>query len=924
MAEQRKKKTKAPRQEWKPHWTLALLYRLWLAVFSVFKVALGAVATVLVILVVCGVVFAGILGDYLQEDIIPNAIVDEEAYDWNLNSYLYYFDANGDIQKLQDVHADDNRKWANYEDIPEHLIHATVAIEDKRFYEHQGVDWVTTVKACAGMFFGTSDAGGSTITQQLIKNLTGENSVTVQRKVQEIFKAAQFEKNYDKEVILEMYLNRIYLGQRCSGVRTAAAKYFGKELEQLNLAECASLISITNNPSIYDPYGRSFKFRDHGVISGYERNKIRKEATLGQMLKQGWISQAEYDEAMAYEIVLKDGIDFEDSMAQCEKGNCGYKGLVNTFTMKSNTYYCPQCGSATTIKENASQTVYSWYVDTVLEDVAKVLAERDGVAWGSQEVRETYMDMISRGGYHIYTCYDAKVQAQVDKIYTDLSQIPKTRGSQQLESGIVIIDNKTGDIVAMAGGVGEKTVHDAFNCATDAKRQSGSSIKPLTVYAPAFEMGVVSPATVISDLPFTYFNKTAWPQNVNKTYGFSQTVFTGITQSVNTVAVNTLDLIGCSYSFSFARDKFGLSTLVESQTAYNGKIETDIDYSPLATGGLTNGVTVRDMTAAFATFANKGVYREARTYTRVYDSEGNLVIDNTQDSRAILSEKAVNYTNYCLFYAVTNGTGTAANFRGMDIYGKSGSTTSNKDRWFCGYTKYYTAAIWCGYKIPEEIILTGASTNPSTVLFKKVMQPLHSGLKNVSLVNESKMKAVTVCLDSGGIATDACGLDVRIEEGFTRLATVEAYREDFPRKTCSRHVLVSYCTEGGAVANEYCTLFAEAEQTKLEEKALVKMTQAQIDELVKAAKLKPKEKFLADNYIYFVDKEGNDANFKGINKNANKGVEAPYIVCTKHTKESWEKYQSSLQPTEPPAPEGGESGNPGQDPVIPWWPFSEN
>lgn len=909
MAENKKKK--APRQEWKPHWILSLLYKLWLAAFSVFKIALGAVGTVLVILCVCGVVFAGILGDYLQEDIIPNAIVDEEAYSWNLNSYLYYFDSDGNIQKLQDVHADDSREWADYEDIPKNLIHATVAIEDKRFYEHQGVDWITTIKACVGMFFGTSDAGGSTITQQLIKNMTGDNSVTVQRKVQEIFKAAQFEKNYNKEVILEMYLNRIYMGQRCSGVRTAAAKYFGKELEELNLAECASLISITNNPSIYDPYGRSFRFRDYGVIDGYQRNKIRKEVTLGQMLEQGWITQEEYDEAMAYEIVLKNGIDFEDSMAECEVRECGYRGLVKTFKKEGETYYCPQCGTATSISRNASQTVYSWYVDTVLEDVAKILAERDGVQWGSKEVRDTYMGVIGRSGYHIYTCFDADVQAKVDQIYTNLEEIPSTRGSQQLQSGIVIINNETGDIVAMSGGVGEKTVHDGFNCATDAKRQSGSSIKPLTVYAPAFEVGAISPATVISDLPFTYYGNTPWPKNVNKKYSFSTTVYHGVEQSINAVAVNTLNLIGSTYSFGFARDKFGLSTLIESRTASNGKIESDVDFSPLAMGAQTVGVTVRDMTAAYATFANEGVYREARTFTRVYDQNGNLVIDNTQDQRTILGQKAVNYMNYCLFNAVTSGTGTAANFRGMDIYGKTGSTTSNKDRWFCGYTNYYTAAVWCGYLTPEEIILSGSSKNPAAVLFRKVMQPLHEGLKNVSLVNSGKLRTVTVCLDSGMIATDACTQDVRTGGGFTRTAQVKAYREDFPKQTCTRHVQVEYCTAGGGVANEYCKLFAEAGQIELEEKSLVKMTQAQIDEIVKAAKVEPQSKFIADNYIYLINADGSDANFKGIRKNANKDVNAPYIVCTEHTQASWEAYQAAQQPTQPE----------GEDTVIPWWPF---
>ena len=247
------KKNKTIRQEWRPNWLVRIMQFLWGVAMSVIKIAMGGVATVVFIGIICCFVLIGAAGDYLQEDVIPEISFDLDNYNLDQTSFIYFVDSNGNIRDQQKIYTDTDRQWASYEDIPEDLIHAAVAIEDKRFYEHQGVDWITTVKACVKMFFGDASAGGSTITQQLIKNLTKEDSVTVQRKVQEIFRAQIFESGYDKDVIMEWYLNTIFLGKGCYGVKSAARQYFGKELENLTTAECASLISITNNPSWFDP-----------------------------------------------------------------------------------------------------------------------------------------------------------------------------------------------------------------------------------------------------------------------------------------------------------------------------------------------------------------------------------------------------------------------------------------------------------------------------------------------------------------------------------------------------------------------------------------------------------------------------------------------------------------------------------------------
>ncbi len=915
------KKKKVPRQSWRPHWLPNAVYKVWMAAFAVLKIAAGALATVLLICVVCGFVFAGVLGDYLQEDILPDSEMVKENYDLDETSYVHYVDADGNIQELQEIYASTDREWATFDQIPEDLIHAAIAIEDKRFYEHQGVDWITTVKACAGMFFGSGDAGGSTITQQLVKNITQDNSVTVRRKVVEIFKAMDFERRYDKDVIMEWYLNLIYFGDRKNGVKSAAAHYFGKELQNLTTAECASLISITNNPSIFSPYSSTFKYKGE-EMSGQERNRIRQVNTLWEMRNQGYLTEDEYQAALAQEMVFKSGIAIEDRLSYCDTKGCGFYGTLSTLTHEDDTYYCPECGEKMHVNDSASQEVYSWFVDTTLEDVAAVLAERDGQVWEElgKQTKQLYLQMIQRGGFHIYTTLDLDVQNQVDKIYTDLTQIPETKGAQQLQSGIIVIDNRTGDIVAMAGGVGEKKVFDAFNMATDANRQVGSSIKPLSVYAPAFELGAITPASVISDLPLRYSKDengktTAFPRNAEKYYSYSKTVLSGLVDSVNAVAVNTLDMIGTRYSFEFAKEQFRITGLTEG----DGTV-TDVDYSPLALGGLTYGATVRDMASAYATFANRGVYREGRTYTKVYDSQGNLIIDNTQESETILTQKTVDYMNYCLDQAIDYGTGTMADIEGIDVCGKTGTTNSRKDRYFCGYTGYYTAAVWCGFEIPAEIQLVGNTKHPAARLWQKVMEPLHDGKENIKLFDREKMVAITVCLDSGKLASDACTHDIR---GNIRTETVLVYPEDVPEDYCDKHISLDYCTEGNAIANEYCQKFAEVGMLKLSERSLVKMTQSQINELEKAEEFGLQSKYLRDDYIYQVDGSGNPTAFHGIHGDINTGSSDPCITCKVHTKEKWEQFKAENPWVDgtytPPVTDPAEDGNGQND--DPWWNF---
>lgn len=865
-------------QNWeKPQWMKVLL-KVWSVIFTVIKVGLGATVTVGLIGAVCCFVLVGVLADYLEKDILPTASLVLEDYVMDSPSHVYSVNSDGKIEKLQELYATTDWQKAEYEDIPEALIHSAVAIEDKRFYEHQGVDWVTTIKAFGNMFFGNETVGGSSITQQLIKNRTQKDSVTVQRKVLEFFQAALVEKNYGKDFIIEEYLNCIYLGQGCRGVRSAAAAYFGKELQSLSIAECACLISITNNPSLFDPYSEEVFMFEGELMNGRQRNRHRQMLVLGELLNQGYITREEYDEAVAEELVLKSGIADEDRWVRCPNEECGYQQTRKHFKTDGDNVHCPECNALIQLRTDASQEVYSYFVDALLEEVARDMAERDGITTWNKSVWEDYLDRISRGGYHIYATIDTEVQAAVDKIYQNLENIPKTKSAQQLQSAIVVVDNRTGDIVAMAGGVGTDKVHFGLNRATQSDLQSGSSIKPLSIYAPGFEQGTLTPATVIKDLPVTYDeNGSPYPKNDDKKYSYSRSIYSGICDSVNAVAGNTLQKAGINYCYDFAKNTFGLSTLNDTE---------DKQLAALALGAQYGGVRVNEMASAFATFANDGVYRTGRLYSVVYDSKGNVVLRNEQVSEQRISEKTADYMSYCLQNAVERGTGYNADFYSVNIAGKTGTTSSSRDKWFCGFTGYYTAAVWCGYDTPETIYLNGTSGNVAAILWKRVMEPIHDGLENVALYDKSKMTEVTICLDSGRIATEACANDPR----GNRTEKVLVYHEDVPGARCTKHVMVDFCPECGCAANEYCLKMATYTNLVIERKGLVKMTQAEINEIRAAEGKGLNAIYLRDNYVYFVKDDGTDGAFHGFHGNINSNVQSPYMLGVAHSRLIWEKY----------------------------------
>ena len=713
-------------------------------VFAVFGKVIG---TVFLTAFLAFLIFACLFAVYVKNDLSQQAEWAADSFSLDQTSVIYYENPEtGKYEVLQTLYGGSNSTWVEYDDIPKNLIHACIAIEDKRFEKHQGVDWVTTLRACFKMFLGKSEAGGSTITQQLIKNLTGEKEVTVRRKLVEIYRALEFEKTHTKKDIMEWYLNIIPLGENCKGVQSASRVYFGKDVKDLSLAECASLIGITNNPSRYDPYISEANTRE---------NKERQEVILTQMLKQGYINQEQYDEAVAEELVF-----------------------TNSSRDNSDT----------------SDDYYSWFEDQVIRDVVSDLCDKTGYEY------DIVYKMVMTGGYQIYSTVNPEVQAAVDAVYEDLQSLPATASSQQLQSGIVIVDNTTGDVVALAGGVGRKQGSLVWNCATQSLLSPGSIIKPVAVYAPAIELGLITPATVMDDTPYSFTDSATWPKNLDSTYRGLVSVEEAVAQSINTVPVKLVAQMTPEYSYSFAKDKMGLSTLVSSYQSNTGEELSDVNLWALALGSLTRGVTVRSMTAAYASFANEGVWREARTYTVVKDANGQIILDNTQDSHVAMKDMTAWYITDMLETTVQTGTGTAAQLENMAVAGKTGTTSRDFDRWFAGYTPYYTSVVWCGYNDPEEIVLTDSETNPAIVMWKKVMEQVHQNLKNKAFKQPANLVEVTVCRDSGLLPSDACALDPRGE----RTVRVTLSAHDVPTETCNVHKEVEICNASGHVANEYC------------------------------------------------------------------------------------------------------------------------
>ena len=681
---------------------------------------------VIVLIVLAIIIGAGILAGIFFSD--SWEISEKKLALSKINTTIYDKDGN----EIATVSGDEKRKVVHLSDIPQDLQDAFISIEDETFEKHHGVNLKRTVGATVSYVLhrGSSSYGGSTITQQLIKNLMNDKDDSglagVKRKMREISRAYQVEKILSKDQILELYLNVIFMGGDVYGVELGSQYYFAKSCTELDLAQCAFLAGINDAPNMYNPYGET---------DNTEKIARRTKIVLGKMKELGKITEEEYNAAIEE---VEAGFSFEQ-------------------------------GATTT------NNAMSYLAKAALNDVVTKYAEENELD------PESAKTTVYGGGYKIYTTQDAGIQSILEDVYRDNDYIYSGKNGHA-QSAMIIINHKTGEVVGCVGGMGDDVDSNGLNRATQSERQPGSSIKPIASIAPALESGIITAATVY-DESSSYFG-SYHPTSSGR--GLI-TVRKAIEISANTTEVKILSELGPRNSIAFMR-KMGITSLV---TATDNPDHND-ENLPLVLGGLTYGISPLEMAGAYATIANGGTYITPIFYTRVEDSEGNTILEPSQEKTRVMSEGNAYIEQTILRGPVAGSEGTApyCNISGQDTGGKTGTTTDNKDRWFCGFTTYYTAATWFGYDTPEYI---SSSTNPAARLWALVMKKVHSDLPNASFEEPSTVTSATICKMSGKRATESC---------------TDTYTEYFVRGTvpdeCDGHQLLNICTETGLIANEFC------------------------------------------------------------------------------------------------------------------------
>lgn len=587
-------------------------------------------------------------------------------------------------------------EWSSIYEMPKHLSNAFIAIEDKRFFDHNGVDFLRTGKATLNYIFGKdkSSYGGSTITQQLIKNLTGDNESTPKRKIEEILRALNLETRLNKNEILEAYLNVVYLSNNSYGVRAGAKMYFNKELEDLTLAECASLAAIVKSPTKYNPY------------SSLNNNLQRQKIVLKEMLNQNMISQEEYYKALEQRLEINDNINNET--------NSG---------------------------------IFSWYTESLINDVATDLAKKEGISF--DEARR----QLLRGGYNIYSTINPKLQQTLENVYASYAKYILPENGKYPESACVIIDPKTSDVLAIVGGKGKKSANMIFNRATQAKRPPGSTIKPLSAYAPSIDKDLVNYSTIIDDSPLKIDNNEAWPKNSPNKYRGNVPLYFAVERSLNTVAAKVVERLGIRNSIKFLDS---LSINIDKK---------DENLSSLALGQLTSGETLLNMTNAYSIFANGGYISKPKTYLYVTDNYGNVVLSNETAHKRVISLETSQIMTKMLQNVIKQGTGKSVRItnENIDIAGKTGTSSNNEDRWFIGYTPDYVCGIWTGFDTPKPI----NSSNPSCSLFNAIFEKIYDNQDETSkFLLSDIIYEEEICIESGKKANEECKKDEKSVLGY--------------------------------------------------------------------------------------------------------------------------------------------------------------
>ena len=683
------------------------------------------------IALICGIVACGYVYKFAVDYIEGDKKVDLDIYKANQaqTSIIYAYDSNKELVELLRLHGAENRVWIEYDDIPQDMVDAFRDLEDKRFEEHQGVDWYGTILGVVGSGF---ERGASTITQQLIKNVTKENGRTVSRKFYEILNALNVERFYHKKTIMEFYLNTIYLGNGCYGIKTAAEIYFGKNVEDLNTAECATIASITKAPATFDPLTKD------GLSALLDKdedgNMGRQRYCLTCMRDNESITQKEYEEALDYELVFTNSENYKGSQVTKEEE-------------KDEKEYTEDDVKVSGTEEDGKSSYYVEYViDQVIEDLMTEYELTYNEAW-----RKVFF-----GGLRIYTAVDLDVQKAAEKVFINRETMPEKKGTEKnpaAQAAMTIMDYN-GRVVAMVGGAGEKESFRGLNRACNSPRQPGSSIKPVSVFAPAIEDGLVTWSTMVQNYGIR-MGSSRWPVNYGGNAGKPDqfvTVQYALQQSLNTVPAQIVRRLGISPCLDFLADDLHFKHLVtdEDNPDYDG------NYSSICVGGMSEGVTTLEMAAAYAIFGNNGYYYKPYSYYKVTNNDGTEVLLKAGDDEGdqVITERTAGVMRELLETVSTRGTGSGYGVSGFTNFSKTGTTTNEHDRWYVGGTPYYVAACWYGYDIPKPIP-TG-NGNPAGKLYSKVMNAAHKDLDSLSFPSASGVVARSYCKISGDIATDKC------------------------------------------------------------------------------------------------------------------------------------------------------------------------
>ena len=705
-----------------------------------------------------------------------------------------------------------NRQYVTIDEIPLDLQHAFVAIEDERFYDHNGIDLHGIGRAfISGLSKGRFSEGASTITQQLIKNnvLTSWTSETsfvekLQRKIQEQYLALELEKQVkDRDWILENYMNSVNLGANTLGVQAASKKYFNKDVSELTLSEASVIAGITQNPSGYNP------------ITHPDKNAKRREKVLNNMKDQGYISKAQYDEAMADDVysriaeynttgsgsvntyfidALIDNV-FDDLTAagysETEAYKLIYKGGLTIKSTQDLTMQTICDEEANNPSNYPSDAKYSFQLSF---EVKK--ADGSYKTYTNQTMLSFYKKKTNNDDFSINYSSPDECNAAIAQYEQDVLEEGDSivEGSEAVnitlepQVAMTVIDQSTGEVKALVGGRGDKSGNRTWNRATDTCRQPGSTFKIIGCYAAALDAGGKTLASVQDDAPFTVGSKTF--NNYDKSFGGFTSIRWAITKSINIVTVKTLQDIGVDLGYKYAED-FGISTLTDS----------DKNLS-LALGGLTKGVTNLELTGAYATIANGGVYLEPKFYTQVLDHDGNVLLDKTttQDTRTVIKDTTAWLLTDAMKDVLTQGTGKLARFDSQIAQaGKSGTTTSNRDCLWAGYTPYYTCVVWGGYD--DNSKQSGKLTSYPKNIWRNAMSRIHEGLETKDFVQPDGITNTTVCSKSGLVPLEGtCDNDPR-----GSMLTTEYFDTDtVPTDSCDHHVALEICADSGAIAGPYC------------------------------------------------------------------------------------------------------------------------